>query len=29
MWLMAPAPEVDDEEIEKNNEPTGDKIIDR
>ena len=29
MWLMASAPAVDDEEIEKNNEPTDDKIIDR
>lgn len=29
MWLMAPAPAVDDEEIEKNNEPTDDRKADR
>ena len=29
MWLMASAPTVDDEEIEKNNEPTDDRIADR
>lgn len=29
MWLMAPAPAVDDEEIEKNNELTDNKIADR
>lgn len=29
MWLMAPAPEVDDEEIEKNNETTDDRKADR
>lgn len=29
MWLMAPAPTVDVEEIEKNNEPTDNKIADR
>jgi hypothetical protein len=29
MWLMAPAPEVDDEEIEKNNEPTDDRKANR
>lgn len=29
MWLMASAHAVDDEEIEKNNEPTDDKIADR
>ena len=29
MWLMVPAPAVDDEEIERDNEPTNDKIADR
>ena len=29
MWLMVPAPSVDDEEIEKNNEPTDNRIADR
>ena len=29
MWLMASALAVDDEEIEKNNEPTDDRIADR
>ena len=29
MWLMVPAPAVDDEEIERDNEPTDDKIADR
>lgn len=29
MWLMVPAPAVDDEEIEMNNEPTDDRIADR
>ena len=29
MGLMVPAPAVDDEEIEKNNEPTDDRIADR
>ena len=29
MWLMVPAPAVDDEEIEKVNELTDDRIADR
>ena len=29
MWLMVPAPAVDDEEIERDNEPTEDRIADR
>ena len=29
MWLMVPAPAVDDEEIERDNEPTDGKIADR
>ena len=29
MWLMVPAPAVDDEEIERDNEPTDNKIADR
>lgn len=29
MWLMVPAPAVDDEEIERDNEPTDDRIADR
>ena len=29
MWLMVPAPTVDDEEIEKDNELTDDRIADR
>ena len=29
MWLMVPATAVDDEEIEKNNEPIDDRIADR
>lgn len=29
MWLMAPAPGVEDEEIERDNEPTDNKIADR
>lgn len=29
MWLMVPAPEVDDEEKERNNEPTDDRKADR
>ena len=29
MWLMVPAPTVDDEEIERDNEPTEDRIANR
>ena len=29
MWLMVPDPAEDDEEIEKNNEPTDKRIADR
>ena len=29
MWLMVPAPAVDDEEIERDNEPTEDRIVDK
>ena len=29
MWLMVPAPSVDDKEIERNNEPTDNRIADR
>ena len=29
MWLMVPAPAVDDEEIERDNEPTEDRIANR
>ena len=29
MWLIAPAPSVEDEEIERDNEPTNNKIADR
>ena len=29
MWLMVPAPAVDNKEIERDNEPTDDKIADR
>ena len=29
MWLMVPATAVDDEEIERDNEPTDNKIADR
>ena len=29
MWLMIPTPAVDDEEIERDNEPTDNKIADR
>lgn len=29
MWLMVPAPTVDDEDIEKDNELTDDRIADR